>query len=120
MVSVGQNASSPFVVTPYYYLIKHFSKNIDAGYHRVEASASKASVLTSAFISPDNATTTMVIINDGALKEEVTVMIKGKTVTGRTTCQSTSGTYYKNVEMSSPEDAITLPPKSITTIVLRI
>ena len=120
MISVGQNATSPYVVTPFYYLIKHFSKHIDSGYHRVETTSSNTSVYTAAFISPDNSTITLVIINDGTLEEDIKLTVTSKIATGINAFQSTSGTYYKTVDINSPADAITLPSKSITTIVVNI
>jgi hypothetical protein len=63
---------------------------------------------------------TVVVINDGASDEDVIVIMKGKTVTGITTVQSTDGSYYKNVEVSSVGDPIRVPSKSISTIVLSL
>ncbi len=121
MISMQSSSSTAgYKVTPYYYLIKHFSKHIDAGHHRVEATSNNASVFTSAFISPDNSKLTLVIINNNASTKEIKLKVTGKTSTGISAFQSKSGTYYKTIEVSKPADAISLPSKSITTVVLTI
>ena len=121
MISMNSASStSDYEVTPYYYLIKHFSKHIDAGHHRVAATSTNESIYTSAFISPDNSKLTLVIINNNATTEEIKVKVTGKTSTGLNVFQSKSGTYYKTIVVNSPADAISLPSKSVTTVVLNI
>ncbi|HOX82170.1 MAG TPA: glycoside hydrolase family 30 beta sandwich domain-containing protein [Chryseolinea sp.] len=120
MISVGSGAATPYKVTPYYHLIKHFSKHIDAGHHRVAATSSNGSIFTSAFISPDNSKLTLVIINDKTTAESVKINVTGKTATAINVFQSKTGSFYKTVTVSSPADAVSLPSKSITTVVLDI
>jgi glucuronoarabinoxylan endo-1,4-beta-xylanase len=121
MISIkSASSTADYKVTPYYYLIKHFSKHIDAGYHRVGASSNTESVYTSAFISADNSKLTLVIINDDALSKEIKLKVTEKTSKGISVFQSKSGTYYKTIEVNNAADALSLPSKSITTIVLTI
>jgi O-glycosyl hydrolase len=118
MVSI--DAAGAYTVTPFYYLIKHFSKNIDAGYHRVEAASSNTSLHTSAFISPDGKKITLIIINNGSVAEDINLAITGKTIASVSADQSKEGEYYKPVNSTSPADPISLPAKTITTVVLSI
>jgi O-glycosyl hydrolase len=121
MISMNSSsATSAYKVTPYYYLIKHFSKHIDAGYHRVETSSSNASLYTSAFLSPDGKKLTVVVINDGAQPAKVHFKATGKTATAIQVAQSKEGSYYKAVTVTSPTRSVTLPSKSITTVALEL
>lgn len=123
IISTGPTSTSPYQVTPYYYLIKHFSKNIDAGYHRVEtttASTPASTLVTSAFVSPDNKKVTIIIINNGSASSKVHFVAEGKTATGISVVQSKEGSYYTTVVTTSPTKSISLPAKTITTVVLDI
>lgn len=121
MISMSSsNATASYKVTPYYYLIKHFSKHIDAGYHRVEVASSNTSLFSSAFISPDNKKITIVTINNGSETAKVLFEATGKTINGITASQSKASSFYQSVEGASPTKSISLPAKSITTVVLNI
>ena len=122
MISLASASStSAYTVTPFYYLIKHFSKNIDNGYHRVETSSSNSSLIATAFISPDNSKMTIVAVNSGATQAKVYFEATGKTISNMSANQSTAGSsYYKSVTITSPTKSILLPAKSITTVVLAI
>lgn len=115
MISVTSGGN--YTVTPYYHLIKHFSKNIDAGYHRVDATSSNAALYTSAFTSPDGKKVTVIIINSGATSNSIKTTITGKTIGSINIVQSKESSYYKTVALASLDDEIALPAQSITTIV---
>jgi len=121
MISLASaNTTSSYTVTPFYYLIKHFSKNVDNGYHRVDANSSNASLITTAFVSPDNSKMTIVVVNSGSTQAKV-YFDPGKTVNSMSANQSISGsTYYKPVTITSATKSIFLPANSITTVVLAI
>jgi glucuronoarabinoxylan endo-1,4-beta-xylanase len=118
MVSI--NAAGQYIVTPFYYLIKHFSKHIDAGYTRVEASSSNTNLSVSSFISPDSKKLTVIIINKGTSQVEVKFGATGKTITSVSADQSSGTTYYKAVQNTSVTDPLIIPATSITTVVLDI
>jgi O-glycosyl hydrolase len=121
MVSIGSgSATATYKVTPYYYLIKHFSKHIDAGYHRVESSTANTSLYTSAFTSGDNKELTIIAINSGSESVKVYFEATGKTISSVSASQSVTGNYYKKVDVGAPKKSISLPAKSITTVVLGI
>ncbi|MGC4022589.1 MAG: hypothetical protein QM734_11900 [Cyclobacteriaceae bacterium] len=68
IISVASaNSSSAYTVTPFYYLIKHFSKYVDQGYHCITASSSNtsSSLITTAFVDPTSNQLTVVIVNNG-------------------------------------------------------
>jgi O-glycosyl hydrolase len=116
VVSVAQGGQ--YVVTPYYHLIKHFAKHINAGYKRVEASSSNPSLHLSAFISPDNGTITVIAINNGTGSVDADFAATGKTISAITADQSREGDYYKAVTPAN--GTVVLAPRSITTVVLDI
>ncbi|MBN8576297.1 MAG: hypothetical protein J0L66_05110 [Cytophagales bacterium] len=123
MISTGSSPTSPYQVTPYYYLIKHFSKNIDAGYHRVEtttATIPASNLVTSAFVSPDEKKVTVIVVNNGTTPAKVHFQITGKTAKGISIVQSKEDSYYKTINTSSPTKSISLAAKTITTVVLDI
>lgn len=121
MISINApSATSDYEVTPFYYLIKHYSKHIDAGYHRVEVTSPDAAVLTTAFLSPDSKKLTLVIINNATITKEFDVEVTGKTINTITADQSKQGSYYKPVVVASPTSVVSLPTKSITTVVLNL
>ena len=117
IISVTQGGQ--YTVTPFYYLMKHFSKNIDAGYRRVDVSSSNTSLQLSAFLSPDNRKVTVIVINNGTGSVDVDLAVTGKTVNAITADQSREGDYYKPVTITS-DGVMSLPPRSITTVVLNI
>jgi O-glycosyl hydrolase len=117
MISMSsQSATGTYKVTPYYYLIKHFAKHVDAGYHRVTASSSNASLYTSAFLSADGKQITVVAINDGSESAKVYFEATGKSVSSVQADQSKADSFYKKLAVSSPKKSISLPAKSITTV----
>jgi O-glycosyl hydrolase len=123
MISTGSGQNSPYQVTPYYYLIKHFSKNVDAGYYRVETNTSTkpgSDLFTSAFISPDAKKLTVIVVNNATTAAKVHFVAEGKTTKSISVVQSKEGSYYTSVPVSSPASAISLPAKTITTAVLDI
>lgn len=121
MISTGSAPTTPYQVTPYYYLIKHFSKNVDAGYHRVETTTSTtpaSNLVTTAFVSPDNTKATIIIVNNGTASAKVHVVTEGKTAKSISAVQSKEGSYYTSVSTTTPTKSLSLPAKSITTVVL--
>lgn len=121
MISTGSTQTSPYQITPYYHLIKHFSKNIDAGYFRVETTTSEkptSELFTSAFISPDGKKITVIVVNNATTPAKVHFAATGKTAKSISLVQSKEGSYYATVPMPSPTSSISLPGKTITTAVL--
>jgi O-glycosyl hydrolase len=118
MISVTSNAAGAYTVTPFYYLIKHFSKNIDHGYHRVEATSIRASLYTSAYLSPDGKKLTVIAINNGTVSESIDVEVTGKTITNLSAVQSKQDSYYTTLSNVGVDKAVPLAAKSITTIVI--
>ncbi len=93
MVSI--NNSGNHVVTPFYHVMKHYAKYIDAGYKRIEASSSKQNLNITAFINGTKNQLTLVIINSGSSAEDVEFTVSGKTIGTITIDQSKEGDFFK-------------------------
>lgn len=117
MISTTNN-SSTYTVTPYYHLIKHFSKNIDAGYHRVDATSANVNISVSAFLNPSGTQVTVILINNSAGEINVDLKATGKTISAISAVQSKVGSYYVSVPELSPSKPVALTAQSITTVVL--
>lgn len=117
MVSV---ATGKYTVTPYYHLIKHFSKHIDAGYTRINATASALNLLVSAFKNPNENKLTVVIVNKGSTTLAVDPTPSGKTITATEGYQSKQGSYYQTLSGLTADGNINVPGQSITTLVLTV
>lgn len=120
MVSLSNSGGAQYTVTPFYYLIKHFAKHIDAGYKRIDASSANVNLSVSAFKNQAGNQVTLVIINPSAGQIPVNFTVTGKTISGIEANQSKEGSYYQAVNNASAGNPITLSAQSITTVVLDI
>lgn len=118
MVSV--NNSGDYTVTPFYHVMKHYAKYIDAGYKRIEASSSKESLNITAFTNSAKNQLTLVIINSGTSKEDVKFEAIGKTIGTITIDQSKEGDFFKRLEQATAASIISIPAKTISTVVITI
>ena len=118
MVSVNENGN--YAVTPFYHVMKHYAKNIDAGYKRIEVSSSKQNLNITGFINPGKTQITLVIVNSGTSAEDVAFEVNGKTISAITIDQSKEGDFFKRLEQASPGDVVVIPAKSLSTVVITI
>jgi len=118
MVSVNENGN--YAVTPFYHVMKHYAKNIDAGYKRIEVSSSKQNLNITGFINPGKTQITLVIVNSGTSTEDVAFEVSGKTISAITIDQTKEGDFFKRLEQASPGDVVVIPAKSLSTVVITI
>ena len=118
MVSVS-NTSSAFTVTPFYYVIKHFAKHIDAGYHRIQAATSASTLSVTAFRNPDGNQLTLVLVNIGS-PSLVDFSVTGAALTGILAYQSKESSFYSAIQNTAAGSTVLLPALSITTVVLNL
>lgn len=117
--------NSNYKVGPFYYLIKHFSKHIDAGYKRVEIndSADKG-IEGSAFVSPDGNSVTVILVNPTTKALNYEIQVSGKEIAEMEAYQSRNSKRnskcYEKIENLLPGGTINLPRESVTTIVLKL
>lgn len=121
MIYVSNNGN--YEITPYYYLIKHYAKNIDEGYKRLGTEASKDYFESSAFISPDGNSVTVIAMNTGEEDIDVEIRVPDMDFFKMDVWQSVDGApveelYKANTDLEVNE-RISLPSGSISTIVFR-
>jgi glucuronoarabinoxylan endo-1,4-beta-xylanase len=100
-----------------FYSLKQYAAFIKPGWSRIDASNSSLTIKTTAFLSPDESKLTIVMINTstvnvGVLPDPGTFYITGGNV------YRTSATENCILAGSYVSGKITLPPKSVTTLLL--
>jgi O-glycosyl hydrolase len=118
MVSITN--SGTYTVTPFFYLIKHFSKHIDAGYMRVDAKTSATNLVVSGFKNVAGDKITLIIVNKSSGKITIDPTITGKTITAIQGYQSKTNSYYKTMDGLAADKDVELLGESITTLVLTV
>src|SRR5688500_13668332 len=96
MISV--NNTGAYVVTPFYNVMKHYAKYIDAGHKRIESSSSKENLNITAFVNDAMNKVTLIIINTGTSSEDVEFDVSTKIITSVTVDQSKEGDFFKRIE----------------------
>ena len=109
-----------YTITPFYYVMKHFAKYIDAGYTRIDAAINTSSLVFSAFINPADDRVTLVIVNPIEYNIDVSFEVKNRSVTGITAVQTMEGSMYRDLGTISASRPLTIKPLSITTVVMDI
>ena len=117
---IGINVAGDYTVTPFYYVMKHFAKNVDKGYDRINATCSTSSVKLSAFANPSGTKITVVIVNPLSSPTNVDFTVKNKTVKTISAVQTVEGSMYKDLGLITADKYITLKPSSVTTAVIEL
>jgi glucuronoarabinoxylan endo-1,4-beta-xylanase len=127
----GAASTSPYTINDTYYAMKHFAKWTDPDWTRVGASASLPAVKASAFVSPDGASLTVVLLNTDTTAHVVAVD-RGGFAFGTASAYRTSdgsagdgaaGTAPATTERAAaiafdPATTFALPARAIATLVL--
>jgi glucuronoarabinoxylan endo-1,4-beta-xylanase len=116
MIRITNNGS--YSVTPFYYVMKHFAKEIDRGYVRIRILTPDTPM--SAFIDPSGTKITVVAVNPSALEVNFDFEVLGKTVKSIRAVQTDAVANYKETAPVGTHKYIVLKPKSVTTVVLEI
>ncbi len=117
MISINQNGN--YTVTPYFHLMKHFSKDINAGHQRIEVTSENTSLSVSGFMNEAEDQVTLIVINSGT-QATLDLEVKNGTINTIKAVQSKEGSYYQTVEGVSVDKSVVFPSQSITTITLGI
>lgn len=108
--------SSSYTINDTYYALKHFAHWTDPGWVRVDATASLPSVRTSAFVSPDGGSLTLVLLNTGA-KDHIVAVNPGAFSFGTLTIYRSSGASERTAKVAPEADGgVFLPSRSIATL----
>jgi glucuronoarabinoxylan endo-1,4-beta-xylanase len=106
--------------TDYFYYFQHYAKHIDSGYRRVGAVSDSGKIKVSAFLSPNGEKLTLVLINTGGARCEVTLGISGFPVDKTEIYRTTDGTQEKFAAVGSlgSGNMLVLNPRSVATVVV--
>jgi glucuronoarabinoxylan endo-1,4-beta-xylanase len=117
LVTISNSSpSSPYAINDTYYALKHFARWTDPGWVRVEATSSLAAVRTSAFVSPDGRSLTLVMLNTGGMDHMVAVN-PGAFSFGTFAIYRTSGASERSANVAPESDgSILLPSRAIATV----
>ena len=108
--------NSPYIINDTYYALKHFARWTDPGWIRVETTSSLSAVRTSAFVSPDGRSLTLVVLNTGGMAHLIAVST-GAFPFGSFAIYRTSGLGERAANVAPESDgSILLPPRSIATL----
>jgi O-glycosyl hydrolase len=108
-------------LTPHYYAFKHFSRFIQAGYTRIDIRHTNEALKSSAYLSKDGSSITIVLINP--YKNPVTSAINLNSkfeIKGSQVYQSVEDKYFTSLGQLKANNSLVLPAESVTTVVLQI
>ena len=105
-----------YTINDIYYALKHFARWTDPGWVRVDATSSVSAVRTSAFVSPDGGSLTLVLLNTGA-KDHLVAVSPGAFPFGSLAIYRSSGAGERTASVALESDgSLLLPSRSIATI----
>jgi glucuronoarabinoxylan endo-1,4-beta-xylanase len=112
----GASPTAPYTINDLYYALKHFARWTDPGWVRVDATSSVSAVRTSAFVSPDGGSLTLVLLNTDS-KDHLVSVDPGGFAFGTLAVYRTSGDSERATPVSPEGDgSITLPSRAIATV----
>lgn len=117
---IGISSGGGYIVTPFYHVMKHFAKNVDRGYRRINALCSASSVNLSAFANPSATRLTIVMVNPLSTATYVNFTVRNKTVKTLSAVQTVEGSMYKDLGSIIPDKHIILKPSSVTTVIIEL
>ena len=108
--------SHGYWLAPAYWAMKHFSYYIQPGFRRVAATCTDTNVLTSAYLSPDGLRLVVVFINRNLSSSTNNVTFGSFPYFSSSVYQTAGTNHFQPLgPLTNPQ---TLPPLSLTTVVL--
>jgi len=112
------SSAGAYTLTPFYYVMKHFSKEIDRGYVRINVLSPFMPM--SAFIDPTGKKITVVAVNPNDEEALYDFEVTGRTVKSMRAVQTDAIASYKTIQPFTSDQYFVLKPKSVTTVVLEL
>lgn len=116
MINIDANGN--YELSPYYYLIKHFSKFIHKGYYRIDLTIENSPVRAVAFKSASNNKLSVIMINPVSSTSKINLELEGATISSG--YQSIESDLFQELSGLSISNEIALSSNSVTTIELDI
>jgi O-glycosyl hydrolase len=113
--------SETFQTLPAYHALSHFARATDPGWRRIEATSDSTELLASAWLSPDERSLTLVLINPGDSATDAEVLVP-EAVAPLLGAATVTRTIFDGTERSAalgalPGDhVVQLPARSIVTV----
>ena len=114
------NSAGNYELTPYYYLIKQYSKHIIEGFQRVDLTSEIAALEGTAFISPSGDRVVCIVLNPASTSLDVKFNVANHSLLSISAWQSTETEHYVKLSGLNIDSEVSLPSKSVTTIVMDI
>lgn len=110
--------SGAYTLTPFYYVMKHFSKEVDKGYFRIKVLSPLMPMC--GFIDPTGKKITVVAVNPNLESAIYDFDVTGKIVKSVRAMQTDAVVSYKTIQPSGPGQRFVLKPQSVTTVVIEL
>ena len=109
-----------YIITEFFHVFKHYSKFTDPGYKRVDADCSANDIKISAFVSPDNKSLTVVLINQGPNAADVALDLNGYAVNNSAVYRTVpnGSERFALVGSLGAGNTLSMPAQSIVTVVI--
>jgi glucuronoarabinoxylan endo-1,4-beta-xylanase len=108
-----------FTINPAYFAMRHYSRYTDPGYRRVSVTSNRSTILASGFLSVDDSTLTVVLLNSSSSTAKVELSLGGFGAKHALLRQTTEDEAWATLVASTDhESTVTLPSRSMTTVVL--
>lgn len=107
-----------YTINPTYYAVKHFSRWLDPGFQRVGAGSSADGLRASAYISADEQRVTVVLLNTDAQPHTIALATPGFVASNSSAFRTAAAVEQTAALGALPESAVTLPSRSVVTVVL--
>ena len=104
-----------YTINDVYYAVRHFSKWIGVGWQRAAVATSSPFVKASAFVSPDGAQATVVLLNTDVNPHAVTID-PGAFAFASSAVYRTSGTDERTTSIGPVDGPVMMPTRSLVTV----
>jgi glucuronoarabinoxylan endo-1,4-beta-xylanase len=111
--------SSSYTIRPVYYAFKQFSRYVDTGWQRMEATVDSLNLKIEAYINPSNNQLTVILINSSTTAMTLDLSnLGGFTPSSGTMYRTSSSENCANIGSFNRTTPLSLPARTITTIVM--
>jgi glucuronoarabinoxylan endo-1,4-beta-xylanase len=109
--------TATYTVNDLFYALKHFARWTDPGWVRVDATSSVSAVRTSAFLSPDGTSLTVVLLNTSSSQDHTVTINPGAFGFATVAIYRSSGDSERTSPVYPEADgSIALPSRAIATV----
>jgi len=108
-----------YIIDDKYYVLKQYAKFIRPGYTRVDASANSDDIKISAYISPDNKSISVVLLNTSSNSQTVALDFNNFTASSSEIYRTSENEKAEFIGSLNGNNTLVLPAKSIATVIIK-